>query len=79
VHVVVASGEKCILSAPPHIQLRTDEEACVYTDPEKLHLFQSDGTALNGSGGSLKAEGLGDDCAVNRQAIPKLRLKLPPN
>jgi multiple sugar transport system ATP-binding protein len=66
VHIVVPSGEKCILSAPPHIQLRTDQEVCVYIDPEKLHLFCSDGTALNGSGGSLKAEGLGDGCAVDR-------------
>jgi len=55
VHVVATSGEKCILSAPPHIQCRMDEELRIYVNPEKLHLFQSDGTAINVSGGSLKS------------------------
>jgi ABC-type sugar transport system ATPase subunit len=60
IHVAVTSGEKCIVSAPPRIQLQTDEQVFVYMDPEKLHLFRSDGMAVNGSGGSLKAGGLGD-------------------
>ncbi len=55
VHVVVTSGEKCILSAPPHVQCRMDEEVRIYVNPEKLHLFCSDGTALSGARGSLKS------------------------
>jgi len=60
VYVVLACGEKCVISAPPHMQLKVGDEVRVCIDPEKLHLFRSDGTALSGSGGSLKAEGLGD-------------------
>jgi len=60
VHVVITSGEKCVVSALPHIQRKVGDEVQVCVDPGKLHLFHSDGTALNGSGGSLKAEGLGE-------------------
>jgi ABC-type sugar transport system ATPase subunit len=59
VHVVLASGQKCIVSMPPDIQLKTGDEAQVWVDGAKLHLFRSDGVALNRSGGSRKAEGPG--------------------
>ncbi len=60
VHIALPSGEKCVISAPPHIQLKAGDEVRVCFDAEKLHIFCSDGMALNGPGGSLKAEGLGD-------------------
>jgi ABC-type sugar transport system ATPase subunit len=47
VHVTLAGGEKCIVSAPPHIRLKIGDEVRVYIDPDKLHLFQPDGTALD--------------------------------
>ncbi len=59
VRVALGSGEKCIVSAPPHVRLKAGDEVRVGVDPEKLHLFCSDGTALKRSGGSLKSEGLG--------------------
>ncbi len=47
VHVVLTSGEKCVISAPPRVQLRAGDEAQVRIDPAKLHLFASDGTTLS--------------------------------
>jgi len=47
VHVMLASGEKCIISVPPHIQAKVDEEVRAYVNPEKLHLFAADGVALD--------------------------------
>ncbi|MCL5278997.1 MAG: ABC transporter ATP-binding protein [Planctomycetes bacterium] len=47
VHVVVTSGEKCILSAPPSTRLGVGQEVHIHVDPTKLHLFASDGTALS--------------------------------
>ncbi|MBM4026714.1 MAG: ABC transporter ATP-binding protein [Planctomycetes bacterium] len=46
VHVVFPSGEKCIMSAPPHVQLDIDQPVRVYVRPERLHFFRPDGTAL---------------------------------
>jgi multiple sugar transport system ATP-binding protein len=46
VHVMLFSGEKCIISLPPHIQLRLDEEVRVYVDSDKLHLFECGGSGL---------------------------------
>jgi multiple sugar transport system ATP-binding protein len=50
VHVVLASGEKCVVSVPPHVQLKVGEEARVYVNPAKLQLFASDGTAVSRRG-----------------------------
>ena len=47
VHVVLASGEKCVVSAPPHVPLKAGDEAQVHIHRAKLHLFASDGTALS--------------------------------
>ena len=60
VHVMLPSGEKCIVSSSPDIQRQIDEEVRVCVNPEKLHLFGSDGANLSVLGDSLKAEGLGD-------------------
>jgi ABC-type sugar transport system ATPase subunit len=49
VHVVLACGEKCIISVPPHVQCKMDEEVRICANPEKLHLFGPDGVALNSS------------------------------
>jgi multiple sugar transport system ATP-binding protein len=46
VHVVLPSGEKCIVSAPPHVGLKADEEVRVYVNPERLHLFRPDGVVI---------------------------------
>lgn len=46
VHVVLPSGEKCVISSPPHIQLGVAEEVRVHVRPEKLRLFGPDGAAL---------------------------------
>jgi ABC-type sugar transport system ATPase subunit len=46
VHVVLASGEKCTISVPPHIPIRVDEEIRVCVNPKRLHLFKPDGVAL---------------------------------
>jgi ABC-type sugar transport system ATPase subunit len=46
VHVTLASGERCIVSAPPHVRLPAGEEVQLHFDPQKLHLFASDGTAI---------------------------------
>ena len=56
VHVVLASGEKCVVSAPPHVQLRAGDEMRMYVNPEKLHLFEPDGATLTHavSGGTPK-------------------------
>jgi len=59
VHVVLASGEKCVVSAPPHIQLKAGDDVRVGVDPGRLHLFRSDGIALTRPGGNLKAESFG--------------------
>jgi multiple sugar transport system ATP-binding protein len=47
VHVVLSSGEKCVVSAPPHVQFHVGDDIQTYVPPEKLHLFGSDGIALN--------------------------------
>ena len=47
VHVTFASGQKCVVSAPPRVQLHAGDEAQVHIDPAKLYLFASDGTALS--------------------------------
>jgi ABC-type sugar transport system ATPase subunit len=60
VHLVLASGEKCIVSSPPYLQTGIDAEIRVYVNPERLHLFRPDGIALPASGGRLQTEGLGD-------------------
>jgi len=59
VHVALPSGEKCIVSAPPRIQLKIGAEVHVSVDPEKLHLFRSDGEAVSRSRESREAEGAG--------------------
>ena len=46
VHVVATSGEKCILSVPPSLQLGVDQEVHLHVSPERLHLFRPDGAAL---------------------------------
>lgn len=50
VHVALASGQKCVVSAPPHVQFKAGDEVHVRIDPAKLHLFASDGTALSREG-----------------------------
>ncbi len=50
VHVVLASGEKCVIFAPPHVRPSVGDEVQTYVPPEKLHLFKPDGTPLNLSG-----------------------------
>jgi len=47
VHVALASGEKCVVSMPPHVQLQVRDEVRVCVNPAQLHLFASDGTALS--------------------------------
>ena len=59
VHVVLASGERCTISVTPRVPIRVDEEVRVYVNPERLHLFRPDGTALSGSGPSLEMQGTG--------------------
>jgi len=42
VQVELSGGQKCILSAPPHVQVKTGDEIPVYIHPDKLHLFEHD-------------------------------------
>ncbi|MCU0916344.1 MAG: ABC transporter ATP-binding protein [Planctomycetes bacterium] len=46
IHFVLASGEKCVLCAPPHVPLTVGQEIRVHVDPRKLRLFHPDGAAL---------------------------------
>jgi multiple sugar transport system ATP-binding protein len=48
VHVIFPSGEKCIISAPPHVSCRIEEEVRVRVDSNRLHLFRPDGATLEG-------------------------------
>jgi len=48
VHLVLPSGEKCVVSAPPHVALTVGREVHVHVDPRKLRLFHPDGAALGG-------------------------------
>ena len=56
VHMVVTSGEGCILSAPPHTQCRVNEEVRVHVGLEKLHLFGPEGAALTSAASGGTAE-----------------------
>jgi ABC-type sugar transport system ATPase subunit len=47
VHVALASGPKCVISAPPQVPFKAGDEVHVHVDPTKLHLFASDGTTLS--------------------------------
>ncbi len=56
VHLILTSGEKCVLSVPPHTPCRVHEEVRVHVSLEKLHLFGPDGAALTSTapGGTAK-------------------------
>jgi multiple sugar transport system ATP-binding protein len=47
VHVALASGQNCVVSAPAHLRFQAGDQVQVHVDPAKLHLFASDGTALS--------------------------------
>ncbi|OHB63502.1 MAG: hypothetical protein A2Y76_10110 [Planctomycetes bacterium RBG_13_60_9] len=47
VHVVLVSGEPCTVSSPPHLRVETGEEVRLRVDPDRLHLFTSDGATLD--------------------------------
>jgi multiple sugar transport system ATP-binding protein len=47
VHIVLACGQKCVISAPPHVRFQAGDQVQVHVDPAKLHLFASDGAVLS--------------------------------
>jgi ABC-type sugar transport system ATPase subunit len=47
VHVALACGQNCVVSAPAHLRFQAGDRVQVHVDPAKLHLFASDGTALS--------------------------------
>ncbi len=42
VHVELMPGARCIVSIAPQARVHIGDEVCVYINPEKLHLFESD-------------------------------------
>jgi multiple sugar transport system ATP-binding protein len=42
VQVALSSGQTCVVSAPPHVQVSMGDEILVYVNPDKVHLFEPD-------------------------------------
>jgi len=42
VHVELSPSHKCVISAPPNVLVNVGDEARVYINPDKVHLFEDD-------------------------------------
>jgi multiple sugar transport system ATP-binding protein len=51
VHVLLPSGQKCVVCAPPSLPFEAGQEIRMHVRPQKLHLFDRDGITLHTAAG----------------------------